>query len=78
MQKAFVRRRRLFICGKRLVAELEIGAGLLHAATAFGEFTDGDKLVSAADQRRDDGLGGIGGCLVQIMHQYDIAVFYMV
>ena len=51
---------------------------LFHAAPALCKFADSDELISASGKFRNDCPGGSGGRLIQIVHQYDISILYMV
>ena len=51
---------------------------LFHAAPALCKFADSDELISASGKFRNDCLGGSGGRFIQIVHQYDISILYMV
>ena len=51
---------------------------LFHAAPALCKFADSDELIPASGKLRNDCLGGSGGRFIQIVHQYDISILYMV
>lgn len=51
---------------------------LFHAAPALCKFADSDELISASGKFWNDCLGGSGGRFIQIVHQYDISILYMV
>ena len=42
-----------------------------------GHFLDGDELEAVLDKGRNDLLGSFGRGLVEVVHQDDVAVFYL-